>query len=304
MIPKKISSVVFIAFLICAQIFGIYLIIIGSESSRFKDVSIHPRLFEDWNTEDLSINIHGRVNYPIFFDESKEYPCVLLFHGMGRDLNDHQYLISRLTTMGIVCFSIDFRGHGESTGYFSEPVNQTFQDALGALKYVESLEYINQNKKLAFGISMGGGNSLFLAINNLVNGFVLSFPATGYFWGNQPLYMQNIFNLEIEGLLLAGTNDECGVCLPQYNQIFSENNPQINIHWFQGATHCDEDFWLDSMERTILFISNIWELHEPFLSFFGSYTLLTGIISVSFATIIIFIGVIHKKRLNINKKMN
>lgn len=293
---KKILSILFIIFLVCAQFFGVYLIILGSESSRSEDIFIHPRTFEDWNTEDLSIDIHGRINFPIFFREARKYPCVLLFHGMGRTLNDHQYLVSRLTTMGIVCFSIDFRGHGESTGEFSEPTNKTFQDALGALKYVESLEYVNQDQKLAFGISMGAGNSLFLALNDLVSAFVLSFPAIGYFWGDSPLYMQTIDNSDIEGLLMAGTMDECGVCLPEYDQIFSDNNLQIDIHWFQGATHCDSNFWLESMERTIAFISNIWNLHEPFLSFFGSYTLLTGILSMSCATGFIILGIFIRRR--------
>jgi dienelactone hydrolase len=204
--------------------------------------------------ENTSISLHGRIYYPIGFQSGEKYPAILLFHGVNRDLNDNDHIARLLVSEGYLCFSITFHGHGQSNGTFPKTdgnrYNESFADALGAYRYLSEFQFIDQERIYAIGTSLGGAVSIFLAVCGLVQEFVGWYPAIGITWGSQPLYNYTLPNPSITGLLLVGTADECGVCVPEYNSIFLSLNEQVQIHWLDGAMHTDGRFYSECVKMT------------------------------------------------------
>ena len=95
---------------------------------------------------------------------------------------------------------------------------------------------------------------------NLTSTFIVWYPALGYIWGNTPLYQHNITKSNYNGYIIAGTADECGSCLPEYNREFISNNPSIDIYWLQDATHTDSRFFLQWVDLSVEYISDAWEI--------------------------------------------
>jgi hypothetical protein len=100
---------------------------------------------------------------------------------------------------------------------------------------------------MAFGNSLGGGAAVFLAVSNLTPKFVATFPAMSYQSAGKPLYLHKVPGKAFEGLIMAGTKDECFWCYPEYVNKFKEINPSIELKWFEGAVHTDGRFWTESI---------------------------------------------------------
>lgn len=243
------------------------LYLLGNTAIKTTDVYFYPSDPWDWTQADSSFQLHGRFYFPIGYVEGNEYPTAIMFHGLGRSLEDNDYLARKLGAMGIVTFSISFRGHGNSGGFYNDSLypNQTenFGDALGAYRYATEQEWVNSARLLAHGTSMGGGASMYLAELGLVPTFVVWYPALGYIVRNFTLYEHVSTDPDFKGHIIAGTADECGVCLPSYNQELVANNPSVEIHWHEGATHTDSKFFLESIELTMAWISSTWSIPEP-----------------------------------------
>ena len=195
-------------------------------------------------------------------------------------------------------FSISFRGHGSSEGEFdveTTNANVTYGDGLGAYRYLTEQSFVDPNKIMAHGTSMGGGVSVYLALNNLTSIFVVWYPALGYIWGNTPLYQYNLTKTAYKGYILAGTADECGSCLPAYNQEFIENNPTVDIFWLQGATHTDSSFFFQCIDLSTQYISDSWNILP---SNWLQDIYINGILAAIVASIVILLDIswiiIHK----------
>ncbi|MBD3351118.1 MAG: alpha/beta fold hydrolase [Candidatus Lokiarchaeota archaeon] len=280
---KKIELLFLIMAITGSIISGVVLLLYNSASFKTEEFHFYPSEVTDWQIADESFQLHGEVYYPRHFMSSEAYPTVILFHGLSRTLQDHSYLIDRLVRLGLLCYAIDFRGHGSSDGEYpgtSETRNTTFGDSFGIYRYIQEFPYVDKNKLISFGISMGGANALLLAVENLVPYYVLSFPAVGYYWNADPLYNYTITGERSDGLVMAGTADSCGACIPEYVNTFSNNNPGSEIHWFEGATHTDSDFWLESMQLTELWIKN--KLNLAATTFLNNKYIIIGLSSVSF----------------------
>ncbi|MHA1849500.1 MAG: alpha/beta hydrolase [Promethearchaeota archaeon] len=214
-----------------------------------------------------TIMIHGRWYYPFNFNSKNIYPAIILFHGYGRTLEDHDYIATQIAQMGIIAFSIDFRGHGLSNGTFpfdnGNLINITFQDAIASVQYLKSFSFVETSKIMALGISMGGGTSVFLAINENVPYFIAWYPALAYIDGNTPLHEKNLTSYTISGLILAGTEDECTRCNPLYDQEFSEHNEQVTLHLLEGAHHTDDRFFLECVSISLNHVKSIWNVPLP-----------------------------------------
>jgi dienelactone hydrolase len=235
----------------------------GIQSIQTQDFFIHPSDPFNWSVEDPTIQLQARLYLPAGFTTTQHYPTVTMFHGVGRNLTDNEYMASQLAGYGIVCLLISFRGFGLSNGTFPSDngalYNVSFGDALGCYRYLHNQSFVDQSRLMAFGISLGGGAAIFLAVNNLMPKFVAWYPATGDDWGTQPLYTYNLTSPDEKGLIYAGTADTCGVCLPPFTQTFSDdNNNSVELRWLQGAVHTDSRFYMTTLTGSIQWILNEW----------------------------------------------
>ncbi|GEM_PF-4208572 len=216
-----------------------------------EEVFFNPSFVNDWTSSDTSLLLHGRLYIPRNHSFHSSFPAVVMFHGVNRTLEDNDSLAKKVVNMGVVVFSITYRGHGKSSGTFptldGNRYDVSFGDALGAYRYVRGLKYIDPGRIMAFGNSLGGGAAVFLAVSNLTPKFVATFPAMSYQLAGKPLYLHKVPGTEFGGLIMAGTKDECFWCYPEYVNKFKEINPSIELKWFEGAVHTDGRFWTESI---------------------------------------------------------
>ncbi len=264
-------------------------------------VSIHPVSTDDWLTEDSSITLYGEIHYPDGFNRSAKYPSVVLFHGYGRSLNDYSSFMAELNQRGILCFAIDFRGFGKSTGTFPSDgrlYNASFGDAMAAIQYLKIHPNCDRNNVVALGTSLGGGASIFLAIMNQTNKFVAWYPAVAYFLGEKSLFEYQLPFSESHALIMVGTDDECTRCKPSDVQYFAENN-HLEIYWLQGAMHTDSRYYPEVSATTLDWFEQLWNLPKP--GFIDSL-LSRHIIIYSILGAIIFIDVIYLLKMCLAKR--
>jgi alpha/beta superfamily hydrolase len=253
--------------IVVAVIVGVY-IGIASSGVKTEDTWIHPSSPYDWTVENDTILLHGRLYKPPFFNAGSKYPSILLFHGVGRTLEDHDDTAQRLAMKGCVCFTISFHGHGQSTGTFpmsdGARYNESFGDAAGAYRWLRAQPFVDTSRIGADGHSMGGGAAIYLALQDLAPVFVVWYPATAYTWINTSLYECTSASSAFKGFIIQGTNDTCGRCLPNYTQHFVDGNPgKIDLYWVQGGVHgaTSVDYPL-YVEKTTAWWASTWQLQD------------------------------------------
>ena len=298
----KLFLVAFIQILIATTLY-----FTGVNSLKTEKISLYPSDPTNWEETDESYLLNGKIYYPVNYNPQEKYPAVLMFHGVTRNLNDHEYFANQLSSRGIVSICIDFHGHGESGGEFpfndGTLYNDTFGDAYGVYRYIQALDFVDREKILAYGISLGGGAALYLALSGIVPKFLVWYPGIAYQWGTTELYKYNgsDYSPEFEGLILAGTEDECGRCSPDFVQIFDENNPSVDVQWLEGAKHTDSDFFLECVERSLIWIEDLWNLPSP-SRIIGYYT--AGYVGLGLMAIFLLIDVVIMIRLKVKKEKN
>ena len=298
---KSLSLLFLIIINLCAIAASFYLYLSTSRNYLIDKVSIHPVVAEDWQTEDDSITLYGEIHYPFGFNTNVVYPSVLLFHGYGRSLNDYSVFIKDLNQRGILCFAIDFRGFGKSTGTFPSDgalYNASFGDAMAAFQYLRSHPNVNKSNIVALGTSLGAGSSLFLAVMNQTNKFVLWYPAVDYYLGNKLLFEYDLPFSNAQALIMVGTEDECTRCKPQDVQYFVDRNG-LEIYWLQGARHTDSRYYQEVVSHTLNWFENLWNLPKPTLiqSFIANQILTYGILGA-----VVLIDILYFVRLWIVKR--
>ncbi len=231
-----------------------------------EEVYFNPSFVNDWASTDPSIRLHGRLYIPRYHSHHSSLAAVLMFHGVNRSLEDNDSLAEKIANMGVVAFSISYRGHGKSSGTFptldGNRYDVCFGDALGAYRYVRGLSYVDPDRIISFGNSLGGGAAIFLALNNLTPKFVATFPALSYLLDGKPLYLHKGPGKEFEGFIMAGTNDQCFWCYPKFAIKFKEINPSIELKWFEGASHTDGRFWTESITLSSAWIARTLNISE------------------------------------------
>ena len=240
------------------------LVYISKKNFTVQEVYFNPSFVNDWTSIDTSLLLHGRLYIPKKHSADSSFPAVIMFPGVNRTLEDNDSLAQKIVNMGVVAFSITYRGHGKSNGTFpitdGNRYDVCFGDALGAYRYVRALTYIDQNRIIAFGNSLGGGAAVYLALNNLTPKFVATFPAMSYLLNGKPLYLHKGPGSDFKGYIMAGTNDECFWCYPIFAEKFRGINPSIELKWFEGAVHTDGRFWTESIDLAKSWIAK--ELHS------------------------------------------
>lgn len=244
------------------SLYGITRVMINTE-----DVLFYSSLPDAWQQIDTNITLHGRFYYPQRFNASNQYHTLIMFHGLTGNLENNDHFARILAQNQILCFSIDFRGHGQSTGSFPFEngllYNATFGDVMGVYRYLQNLSYFNASKAAVLGMSLGGGAALYMALTGLIPKFVLWYPGTAYIWGSSPLYQHNATSSGFAGLIFVGTADECVRCKPEYVTQFASRHATVQVYWLEGATHGDSRFYDETVEVSTQYLLNLWELGSP-----------------------------------------
>lgn len=101
------------------------------------------------------IELAGTLCYSI---DAKNTPGVLFLHGGGESSKERfAKWQTHLSKLGISSFAFDFRGVGESKGYFADSsLNNRLTDSVNALDYFLSLGLVDRSRLAIVGASMGG----------------------------------------------------------------------------------------------------------------------------------------------------
>jgi dienelactone hydrolase len=106
--------------------------------------------------------------YPAAADEGKR-PIIVMAHGLTGTRRDRLgSFAGRFAAAGIAALVFDYRGFGDSTGEpdLFEPARQ-LEDWRAAIAFARSLPNIDGERLATFGSSLGGGNALAAAAEDL-----------------------------------------------------------------------------------------------------------------------------------------
>ncbi|MDV5170711.1 alpha/beta hydrolase [Photobacterium rosenbergii] len=121
------------------------------------------------NLNGQGIEISAEINFPRNFDESKQYPAIVVSHPGGGVKEQTAGLYARkLAEHGLITIAFDRSYQGESTGeprQLENPYVST-EDVSAVVDYLAVLPYVDSDKIGAIGICAGAGYSANAAIND------------------------------------------------------------------------------------------------------------------------------------------
>ena len=139
-----------------------------------KEISMTPEdvglVYEDvyFSTDD-NIKLNGWfIKAP---SDSGNRVTLLFLHGNAGNISDRLGKIASFHSNGFNIFIVDYRGYGKSEGRPTE--KGIYLDVKAAYKYLKKREDIDQDKIVAYGVSLGGVAAVYVAANFNVNGLVL-----------------------------------------------------------------------------------------------------------------------------------
>lgn len=104
-------------------------------------------------------NLAGRLFFPENFDETVEYPTIVVTHPTSATMNQPSTIYAtKLAENGFVTFAFDASYQGRSEGeprYIEDPANRT-TDIMYAIDYLNTLPYVDNDRIGAMGICAGG----------------------------------------------------------------------------------------------------------------------------------------------------
>ncbi len=119
------------------------------------------------------VDIYGRFFYPADFDESQDYPTIVMCHGGGVTADIYSKVYAPyLASEGYVCYAFDCqsatdKGRGSYSTELADGEEcsvSTYADDLNmVLDYIEAQEYVDTEHLYLFGQSMGGVTSEYVA---------------------------------------------------------------------------------------------------------------------------------------------
>ncbi len=108
----------------------------------------------------LGIDIVGNLYYPKGFDSSKKYSAIITVPPAGGAKEQTAGLYAgKMAEKGFITIAIDASFQGESGGYprYKEDPMARVEDVRGAIDYLVSLPYVDENRIGVLGICAGGG---------------------------------------------------------------------------------------------------------------------------------------------------
>ncbi|HMF32205.1 MAG TPA: alpha/beta fold hydrolase [Candidatus Lokiarchaeia archaeon] len=170
------------------------------------------------------------------------HPGVVVFHGVGGSRQGTAGIGQALARAGIVALCIDDRGHGDSGGFINvsdvSTWNGTFFDAPAALDFLAQQPEVDPNELGAQGYSLGGGQTMLLALTGPRLKAVVA-------WA--PFLDCNVNDTReadmpvppstwpVRGLILQGTADTTSN--PENSQNLTNRWNAMQIELFPGVTH-------------------------------------------------------------------
>jgi dipeptidyl aminopeptidase/acylaminoacyl peptidase len=107
--------------------------------------------------------VHGLIVKPPSFQAGRRYPALLRIHGgpNGQDVNGFNFEREVLAASGYVVIAVNYRGsNGRGSAYqkaiFADWGNKEVIDLLGAMDYVQTLDYVDAARLGIGGWSYGG----------------------------------------------------------------------------------------------------------------------------------------------------
>lgn len=110
--------------------------------------------------------IRGMINAPDHTDG--KLPAIIILHGFGGNKMGPHFMFVKfsrvLADIGFASIRFDFAGSGESDGEFVDmTLSGELEDAENILKYVKSLDFVDNDRIGVVGFSMGGAVASMLA---------------------------------------------------------------------------------------------------------------------------------------------
>lgn len=124
--------------------------------------------------------IYGHLHTP---KGKGPFPAVIICHGFGADLNDHEYYAKVFSRNGIAAYCFDFIGGGpkvRSDGTMTEmSVLSEVKDLYAVMDAIEALDVIDSNNLFLMGGSQGGFVITYAASKrpNEIRGIIPLYPA-------------------------------------------------------------------------------------------------------------------------------
>lgn len=104
------------------------------------------------------IELAGVLFIPENFDETKQYPAIVVVHpGGGVKEQTAGLYADKLAEAGFVAVAYDASHQGESGGGYLESPSARVADISYVIDYLNNLPYVDNNRIGALGICAGGG---------------------------------------------------------------------------------------------------------------------------------------------------
>lgn len=106
-----------------------------------------------------SLTLRGMLHIPE--NITGKIPVVMIFHGFTGNKMEPHFIFVKLSRLlekkGVASVRFDFGGSGESDGDFVDmTLSKELEDAKAILKFVKTLDFVDQDRIAAVGLSMGG----------------------------------------------------------------------------------------------------------------------------------------------------
>ncbi len=104
---------------------------------------------------------------------------LLLSHGNGSDIGQLRHLMEQWYNLGFSILAYDYRGYGTSDGNPSE--RNVYEDVNAAYRYLTEDVGVPSDRIIAYGLSLGGGPSIYLASREKIAGVIVEGTFTTVF---------------------------------------------------------------------------------------------------------------------------
>lgn len=108
--------------------------------------------------------IDGKKLNAWYVPPKKDYPIIMFSHGNGGNISYFFDMLIPVTNMGYGVFIYDYRGYGKSEGFPFE--KGLYKDARAALNFLNNDKNIKSENIILWGLSIGGGVTSQIAIEN------------------------------------------------------------------------------------------------------------------------------------------
>lgn len=170
---------------------------------------------------------------------------ILYSHGNAEDLGQQQPVFDRLHRLGFAVFAYDYPGYGLSPG--RPTVGNAERAIAAAYDYLTEVEQVPPNQIIAYGRSVGGGPTLFLASRSPLGGVILESTFVSIFRVAVPIPIlpfdkfpnrARLQHVTAPILIMHGMQDEV---IPFWHgqALFAAAPEPKQALWVEGAGHND-----------------------------------------------------------------